>query len=174
MEPIPEQSDNEIGFDLASVGSRLGARTVDAMIGAAVTAVIFVIVVTTNDIELDAGADTIDIPGGPALILRWAPIIVWGLYEVMLTHNRGQTLGKMVARIKVIGAAGEERPSWNSAGIRWVVPVVPLTLIPGLVGFLISLGVGIWFLWDRNRQGLHDKAAGTYVVRADPPMRPPA
>ena len=40
-----------------------------------------------------------------------------------------------------------------------------MTLIPDLIGIAVSLIIGIWFLWDSNRQGLHDKAASTYVVK---------
>lgn len=173
MEPIPEQPDNEIGFDLAGVGTRLGARSIDVLVGVATYVVVFVIVVATSDINLDVDADSIEIPDGAALILRWAPVAIWGLYEVLLTRSRGQTLGKMATRIKVINAAGEDRPPWGSAAIRWGVLVLPMTLIPDLIGLLISVAVGLWFVWDKKGQGLHDKAASTYVVRAGPARPPP-
>ena len=166
MEPIPEQSDNELGFDLATPGARLGARLVDTLIGIAVYIVVFIIVVSTNDINLDVDTD-LDIPDGAALALRWIPVVAWGLYEVGLTKVRGQTVGKMVMKTKVISANGDDPPPWSPALLRWAVLVIPMTLIPDLIGLVLSLIIGIWFAWDGNRQGLHDKAASTYVVKVE-------
>jgi uncharacterized RDD family membrane protein YckC len=33
---------------------------------------------------------------------------------------------------------------------------------------VFTLFDGLWALWDRNRQALHDKIAGTHVVRLTP------
>ena len=35
---------------------------------------------------------------------------------------------------------------------------------PGLVGALVLLDV-LWPLWDEQKQTLHDKAAGTFVIK---------
>ena len=167
MEPIPERQENEVGFDLAGIGSRIGARALDAFIGLAVYLTVFLVVVATNDISLD---DTdIVIPDSAAVILRWAPVLVWAAYEILLIKNRGQTVGKMVTKIKVITASGDDPPPLSAASIRWAVLALPMTLIPDLIGLLISLLIGFWFLWDANRQGLHDKAASTYVVNVAGP-----
>jgi len=167
MEPIPERQENEVGFDLAGIGPRIGARALDAFIGLAVYITVFLVVVATNDITLD---DTdIVIPDNAAVILRWAPVLVWAAYEILLIKNRGQTVGKMVTKIKVITASGDDPPPLSAASIRWAVLALPMTLIPDLIGLLISLLIGFWFLWDANRQGLHDKAASTYVVNVAGP-----
>lgn len=168
MEPIPEQSGNEIDFDLATPGSRLGARVIDTLIGVAVYVMIFVVVISTSDIDLDVEAD-IDIPDGAALALRWLPVVIWAIYEIGLTATRGQTVGKMATKIKVINVRGGDVPPWNTAFIRFAVLVLPMTLIPDIIGLTISFVIGIWFAWDRNRQGLHDRAASTYVVKVAPP-----
>lgn len=167
MEPIPDQSGSEVDFDLASPGMRFGARAIDTVIGIAVYMVIFMIVFATNDINLDV--DEIEVPDGAALTLRWMPVLIWGIYEVGLIGTRGQTVGKMAMRIKVISASGEDPPAWGPTAIRWAVLVLPMTLIPDIIGLTISLVIGVWFAWDRNRQGLHDKAASTYVVRVPRP-----
>lgn len=168
MEPISEQPDDRMDLDLASLGSRLGARAIDTMIGAVVFVVLFVIVV--NLYELDLGVDDpaeVDIPTGGQLILQWVPVLIWGLYEVPLTYLRGQTAGKMVARIKVIGVDGDAPPVRNSSFMRWGVLAVPAIILPNY-GLFISLLIGLWFVLDAKRQGLHDKAARTYVVKAVP------
>ena len=47
---------------------------------------------------------------------------------------------------------------------RWIIPAV-VAFIPA-IGGLLSLLVYISLLWDSARQGWHDKAAGTLVVKA--------
>jgi uncharacterized RDD family membrane protein YckC len=168
MEPIPDQPDDRIDLDLATPGSRLGARVIDTLIGLLVYVVLFVIVIVTSDIDLavdDPGE--VDIPTGGRLILQWLPVVIWGLYEVPLTYLRGQTVGKMVTKIKVIAVDGDTPPVRNSALIRWGVLAIPAILIPSY-GLFITLLVGLWFLLDSKRQGFQDKAARTYVVRAVP------
>jgi uncharacterized RDD family membrane protein YckC len=166
MEPIPEQSDNQLGFEPATPGSRLLARLIDAAIGFGVFIVILISVVGIYDVELSAGQDEIVIPDGGEIVLRWATIVIWGLYEVLLVHGRGQTVGKMVAKIKVISTTGDGPPATSAASIRWGVLALPPILIPDLLlGLVASFLVGLWFTIDGNRQGLHDKAASTYVVK---------
>ncbi|MGI9647707.1 MAG: RDD family protein [Acidimicrobiia bacterium] len=173
MEPIPEQPSNETGYDLASVGSRLGARAIDVLIGFAAYAAVILFAVAFYDIELDvADAETIEVSGGAAFLISWGAVVLWAIYEVLLTRSQGQTVGKMVAKIRVVSAARDGQVPWGTAAVRWGVLAVPMTLIPGPIGLLVFVVVGSWFIWDKKVQGLHDKAAGTYVVRATPP--PPA
>jgi uncharacterized RDD family membrane protein YckC len=168
MEPIPDQPDDRIDLDLATPGSRLGARAIDTLIGVLVYVVLFVIVLASSDIDLAVDdPNEIDLPTGGQLILQWLPVVIWGLYEVPLTYLRGQTVGKMVTKIKVIAVDGDTPPLRNSAFLRWGVLAVPSILIPNY-GLFITLLVGLWFLLDSRRQGLQDKAAGTYVVKAVP------
>lgn len=169
MDPTPEKSDGVLGYDLATPGARFSARSIDTLIGVAVYVVVFIIVVSINDITIDVDVDQdIVIPDGAALTLRFLPVVLWGLYEVLLIRTRGQTVGKLVMKVKVISTSGDDPPLWNAAVFRWGVLVLPMTLIPDLIGIVISLIIGTWFLWDSNRQGLHDKVSSTYVVKVPP------
>ncbi len=78
------------------------------------------------------------------------------LYFVLLTGLRGQTVGKMAVGVKVIGADGRE-PGVGYAALREVVGKF-VSAIAFFLGFL-------WIAWDRDKQGWHDKIAGTRVVR---------
>jgi uncharacterized RDD family membrane protein YckC len=165
MEPIPEHPENRIDLDLAKPGARLGARAIDTLIGVAAYVTISLILVASGDIEIiDEEALYTDTARAA---LSWIPPLLWGLYEVPMTVNRGQTLGKILTKIKVITADGEEPPQMRQALFRWGVLAVPTILIPTF-GLLIALALGIWFLFDGKRQGLHDKAGSTYVVRVVP------
>ncbi|MCY4665609.1 MAG: RDD family protein [Acidimicrobiaceae bacterium] len=107
--------------------------------------------------------------------LAW--LAVGLVYEVSLVATRGQTLGKMVMRIKIIRAGDGLIPGWDMSAVRWLVPA-----IPGLVGLytplglpeLLSLVVYLSLTWDKVRQGWHDKAAKTLVIKvvsSPPPIR---
>ena len=67
----------------------------------------------------------------------------------------GQTLGMRVLNIKVVRTDGSQLTVMQAA-IRYV------GLIVASIPFCIGL---IWVAFDENKQGWHDKIAGTYVVR---------
>jgi uncharacterized RDD family membrane protein YckC len=68
----------------------------------------------------------------------------------------GQTLGMRVLNIKVIRTDGSSLTILQ-AFIRYV----------GLFVSIVCLFIGvIWAAFDANKQGWHDKIAGTYVVRS--------
>lgn len=78
------------------------------------------------------------------------------LYFFLFTALRGQTFGKHLVKLRVIDAYGE-RPSIPRALVRTVAYVPSLALLA--LGFL-------WVGFDREKRGLHDWIADTYVVRA--------
>jgi uncharacterized RDD family membrane protein YckC len=75
----------------------------------------------------------------------------------------GQTIGKRVMGTKVVTADTRSPISGQAAcgraAVYALVPVVPS------VGGLFALINESWLLWDPRRQCLHDKAAGTVVVK---------
>ena len=123
--------------ELATPGLRLGARLIDIVIG-----IIIGIVVGFVD---------------PLLL----PILVGAAYETCFVALKGQTPGKMAVSIKVVRADNGTLPGWGPAAGRWVIPTVGylLLLLPGLL-------VHASLLWDDRRQGWHDKAVKTLVVKA--------
>lgn len=94
--------------------------------------------------------------GGDALAAAGATTIVDLAYFIaMWTFVGGQTLGMKALGIKLVKADG--------------TPVTIVTAVLRYVGLIISLllfiGV-IWIAFDKDKQGWHDKIAGTYVVKA--------
>ena len=124
-------------MQLATPGGRLGARIIDIVIG-----VVLFFVVGVIDATL-------------------LPILVGAAYEVCFVALKGQTPGKMATNIKIIRADNGGLPSWGSAVGRWVIPSIAyiVMVIPGLL-------VHASLLWDDRRQGWHDKAVKTLVVKA--------
>ena len=83
----------------------------------------------------------------------------FGWFAVYFTASlalwRGQTAGKRIAGIRVLRLDGEPLGWWMSFE-RFGGYAASFSV--GLLGFL-------QILWDKNRQGLHDKACETVVVR---------
>ena len=81
-------------------------------------------------------------------------LIVNSAYFTFFHGSTGQTLGKMVCKLKVVRLNGGPL-GYGKAFLRWVGYLVSSILY---LGFL-------WAAWDRNKQGWHDKIAGTYVIK---------
>ncbi len=132
------------------------------LIGFAIDSVLygFVIlgVILLSDTDLQAIASGEETISGGVLLIG---LLIFGAYHVTFTALRGQTIGKIVVRTKVIDAESGALPGWQSAFIRWGAPAA-LATIPWL-GYL-SLLMYAWLLRDVRRQGLHDKAARTLVI----------
>ena len=93
-------------------------------------------------------------------ILPRAPLFAFllvqnGGYLVAFTAG-GQTLGKMLAGIKVVSTEPRSPLDLGRAFVRelvWLVLAVPA-------------GLGLLTVLSRDRRGVHDRFAGTRVVRA--------
>lgn len=75
-------------------------------------------------------------------------------YFFLLHHMGGQTVGKWVMGLRVVGAEGSAI-TYGQSAMR-------------LIGYLISAlwGLGfLWILWSREKRGWHDFLAGTWVLR---------
>jgi len=81
------------------------------------------------------------------------------VYYAVPTALWGQTFGKWLVGIKVVGPDGGA-PGWGRSCLRAAVALV--------ADLLSNFGIGaldpLWLLWDGRRQALHDKAAGTVVI----------
>ena len=69
--------------------------------------------------------------------------------------GNGQTPGMKAVKIKLCGTDGTYPIGYARGFLRWIGMIIS-SLVIGL-GFL-------WILIDENKQGWHDKIAGTYVV----------
>lgn len=98
---------------------------------------------------------------------------IGAVYEIAFIALRGQTPGKMATRIQVVRAEDlfqpewGRPPTWGSSFGRWAVPFLlglPAWFVP-YVGEILVLLCYLSLVWDRDRQGWHDKAARTFVVK---------
>ena len=139
-----------MGRPLATWGQRLGALVIDELFIFIVT---FCAVFTLGLRRTFAGAVV-------SLVMAGA------YYAVLNGSELGQTFGKRAMRIQVRDASGDgETIGVQRAAMRYVT--VGLFRVVPFFGFFTLLD-GLWPLWDRRRQALHDKIAATLVVRVTP------
>ena len=134
----------------AGIGARLFAVLVDLFILAIVDAVVIYFTMQLCYLTVD---DLWMLPKGPLIAFL---LVQNGGYLVAFTAG-GQTLGKMVAGIRVVQSDSDGSLDLGRAFLRtlmWVVLAVPAGL-----GFLTAV-------FSRDHRGLHDRFAGTRVVRA--------
>ena len=86
------------------------------------------------------------------------------VYQTVMIALLGRTVGKLALGTRVVRAADGARPGWTEAVMRSLLPLA-LGAIPS-VGLFLVVVVYSLALWTPLRQGLHDKAAGTLVVRS--------
>jgi len=69
---------------------------------------------------------------------------------------RGATIGKQIMKLKVIGTDGRMPIGYGNAFIRLIGKMIS--------SIVIFLGY-IWIIFDKEKQGWHDKIANTFVVK---------
>lgn len=89
--------------------------------------------------------------------LGWAALY----FSVFTAWFNGQTVGKIIFRIKVVKIDGKEMSLWESFGRYGGYSA---GLATGLMGFL-------QVIWDPNRQAIHDKVSETVVLDLRKPDR---
>ncbi|MGW0335466.1 RDD family protein [Streptomyces sp. NPDC003011] len=155
----------------AGLGKRLGARLVDTVVLAGVTAVAAVPLGLKAVDHVNEKIDAARLSGETVTVwlldgtttaylgIVLAVLLVFGaLYEALPTAKWGRTLGKKLFGLDVRDIEGHEPPSFGAALRRWLVYSVPGLLAVGVLGVL-------WCLFDRPwRQCWHDKAAHTFVA----------
>jgi len=85
-------------------------------------------------------------------------VLYWGLANYF---GNGQTLGKLVARTRVVSLTGERLGLWQS-----------IERALGYGAAVLELGLGfLQFFWDRNRMCAQDRLAETIVIDVRKPKR---
>jgi uncharacterized RDD family membrane protein YckC len=75
----------------------------------------------------------------------------------------GRSLGKRALGIRVVAIETGRAPGAGRGFVRMIVTL--LIALASMILLPFSLLDHLWPLWDERRQTLHDKAAGTVVVR---------
>lgn len=165
MSEIPAQPDQQGGAADGATAADLGQRLIAKLIDYIILWVVYVIVFTSF-LGVAAFGGGFGLSGSAFV----AGLISFGLYLayfIVLEMTTGQTLGKMLLKLRVRGASGAN-PSFEEALKRngWMI----LGIIP-VIGGLAVLAAAIFIIVTINnntatRQGWHDQfAGGTSVVK---------
>ncbi|WP_344959472.1 RDD family protein [Actinomadura miaoliensis] len=147
--------------ELARRWARLGAAVVDSLL---LSVVMLPILLPLVDWRQMTGPS----PNAPMvdrgqLAANVAYLVLAFLYYWLMHLRFGQTLGKMLLRIRVVRADTGGAINVGQAAGRSAF----YSVLGGLCGCIGIVDVA-WILWDERRQALHDKVAGTVVVKARP------
>ncbi|MFD0538327.1 RDD family protein [Actinomadura luteofluorescens] len=147
---------------LASTRQRVAARVLDLL------AAFFVVMVAVSPVY---GVALLSDGSSTSFLWATAPVVVLGMASPLLLRvggivRWGCTLGQRVAGIRVVREEdGTRPPNWRRSFRRYALPRNSASLP------LIS-DPWVYRKDERLRQCLHDRRAGTVVVRAQAPRRP--
>ncbi len=177
------------GMPLAGLGQRLVARLIDIAVVLLLNIVVngwfayqwwqdFHPIYSHYAAQVRAGAEPDMIqPTGRMQILQIVIVLIatllWLLYEAPSNAGRGQTLGKMIVGIKIVGLDSTAPIGFGRAFRRWSMLGAWTLLWSCLIGFVLQFLDALSPVWDqRLRQAWHDKSASTVVVVVPPAAQP--
>jgi uncharacterized RDD family membrane protein YckC len=136
--------------DIAPLGSRLFAGAIDVAFLVLVDTIVFYFTFRLTGVP---AAEWRRLPLGP---LAGFLALVHGGYLTMFTAASGQTMGKMIAGIKVVTMRGNAVPFGQSV-LRAFVWLLTVPTVVGLIPALLS----------NDQRALHDRFADTRVIKAE-------
>lgn len=95
-------------------------------------------------------------------MLLWLLALGWGAYNGYLNGTTGQSIGKKMVGLKVVGEQTGQVIGASMGLVRWAIPAV-IGFIP-CIGALFLLVDLLFPLWDSKKQTLHDKAVKSLVI----------
>jgi uncharacterized RDD family membrane protein YckC len=152
--PTPERTPNYAGFWI-----RVAGWLIDLLVLAPVYLVFAVALIARTD-GIDTDQAALLSLGGEFVGWALALAAIGYLYQLLMIAKWNATVGKFATGLRVRRLDGSPA-GWREAALR---PLLETLL--GLVNLgLVRLIDCLWMLWDRRKQTLHDKIAGTIVVR---------
>lgn len=151
-----EMTNGEPASELASPWVRLAAALIDGLfylvvlIIAAIAAFGFVFFVLAL-----AGLETI------ALALALTLLLISFILQMTLLATRGQTIGKIIMKVRVVDSVTGMRPGWARL-------VLLRTIVNGILASVPFIGGIYWivdslFIFSADHRTIHDFIAGTRV-----------
>lgn len=123
---------------------RVGAYCIDIVVLLIPTLFVSFLLKSTQN---EAGVEIVD---------AFFNLMIWWIYCAVLNSSDWQaTIGKKVLGLKVVSENGE-RISFGKATGRYFASILSAIIL--IIGFLM---IG----WTKKKQGLHDKIAGTFVIK---------
>lgn len=152
----------ENDMQYASPWRRFGAMVVDSVVlnvGLTIVTLLILLPVHTYVLEQLAQLNILLFIGGFVGVALLQIVLSVLYYVIAWSRYNGKTVGYALTGAQLVTANGG--PVSIRTGLVRLLGTIPATL---------PLGLGyVWVLWDKKRQGWHDKIAGTYVVTSGEP-----
>jgi len=170
LDQVDTEPTTQASTPLATLGQRLGGSMVDGFLGLLALAPVFAGLSlegfarqgrTGNPFAMFQMAGTWGAVAGILTLALWA--IQW-----FLIATRGQTVGKMEAKTRIVRLDGTPVGFARGVALRVWIPQL-VGYIPVVGSLLVLIDVLVIFRGDRRC--LHDLIADTKVVQAAPPPR---
>jgi uncharacterized RDD family membrane protein YckC len=183
LEPAAAPGEGRLAVP-ASPAARFAARFIDSLIHTGLGAGGITLIFVATSCIWCATHET----NANQVALGVLALISWALYEPVMVAWRGQTLGKMICRIRIVRISDGDKPSLAQAIIRWAIPTaagITLMIVAGLLASGVQADAArlliIFAAWaplyltsfqdEDQRRGWHDKAAETIVVTGNDTLR---
>lgn len=164
-EPLPAIT----GGDVADWGTRALATIVDAVIWLAVYVVVALFLGLVFGIGALASGDQSALGAG-GIVIGVAGLVVYAAYTGhFMTRpgpRNGQTLGKRLAGIRVVRTDGRPVGPATVALRHWLMKFIVFGVLAAATLYIATLVNYLLPLRDPEGRALHDRVAGTRVVRA--------
>jgi uncharacterized RDD family membrane protein YckC len=167
----PQGMGGPSGMNYALWGDRVLAALIDGALVFAVVVVLYIVIGIIGGVASGIAGSVSEDLGGLVgstfcctfIILPMISMLGVGLYnKVYLITKRGSSIGQNFMKLKVVDGGGNLLQT-GTAVLRLLVQM-GLGLIP-FIGWVLVLLDLLFPLWDPQRQTLHDKAVGSYVVK---------
>ena len=143
----------EQAVELASPWARLAAVIIDGLIVGVPATVFFLLAIVSGSSEDDPSL---------GLILAGAAVsIILFVVQMVLLGTRGQTIGKIALRIRIVDAQSGAHPGWARLVLLRAIVNAILAGLPG-VGWLYWV-IDSLFIFRGDHRTIHDLYSGTRV-----------
>lgn len=158
----PEPTGEQKGAD---VGVRFVARLIDMVILGVVNLIIAIVIIGAFFDGLSASSTFGTSIGVGALVAQAISIVITIGYFAWLESSRGQTVGKMILRLRTVGPHGGN-PTMEESIRRnawYALAIVPI--IGGLAELAAAIYIAVTISQSPVNRGWHDEfAGGTKVI----------
>ncbi len=145
---------SETGIELAGIGARIAALMIDQFVLGGFMMAIFMVL----GVIIAAVRPAPDSMAMPILVFAFYGLFFAGIfcYHALMLQWKGQTLGKMALKIKVVSPEGGP----ITPGQAWIRVLVWFFLSGCFIDYIPAL-------FNKEKMAIHDMAARTRVVRVD-------
>jgi len=147
----------ELEYELASLGTRIGAYVIDMIIQTGL-GIMFYLLTQLYASSVDSSYVN---ENDWFIVLFILPYLFVAFYSLLCESVlNGQTVGKLLLKTRVVKLDGSQ-PTFGAYLLRWLLGIVDFGLCSGLIAL-------ITFLSNKHGQRLGDIAAGTTIISIKP------